>query len=138
MKILLIDDDRDDQVLFCEAVSQISTDITCDVADNGLEGITRLNSSKVLPDLLFLDINMPILDGRETLKLIRATPRLSDLSVIIYSTSNNKDEITWFEKLRARYVTKPNRFETLVQLLKQELVEVLMNEQNQLVIQKAC
>jgi CheY-like chemotaxis protein len=138
MKILLIDDDKDDQALFCEAINEISTDIDCGIADNGLQGLELLQKSKALPDVIFLDVNMPIMDGREMIRTIRATPRLSFLSVVIYSTSNSQQEILWFQKYSARYMVKPNSFELLVEYLREELSEKIMVEQNQLVIRKAC
>jgi CheY-like chemotaxis protein len=117
MRILLIDDDEDDQTLFCEAVKIISPDIQCDVASNGLEGITKLKGYTELPLMVFLDVNMPILDGRETFKIIKATPRFNLLPVTIYSTSNSQEEVQKFLMMGAGYITKPNSFEELVKIL---------------------
>jgi CheY-like chemotaxis protein len=121
MRVLLIDDDEDDQTLFCEAVKIISPSIQCDIACNGQEGLLKLNAYQQLPAMVFLDINMPILDGRETLKVIRSTPRFSALAVTIYSTSNHQDEVRKFLMMGARYITKPNSFEDLVKILAKPL-----------------
>lgn len=123
MNILLIDDDKDDQTLFKEAVSIISPEIQCDVAGNGHEGLLKLNSYQVLPQLLFLDINMPIMDGRETLKILKSTPRLKSLQVFIYSTSNRQDEIELFLSMGVGFITKPNKFEELVHILRKRISE---------------
>jgi DNA-binding response OmpR family regulator len=117
MRILLIDDDEDDQTLFCEAVKIISPGAQCEVANNGQEGLLKLNSYSQLPSLVFLDVNMPILDGKETFKIIKSTPRLAGLRVIIYSTSNHQDEMKLFQMMGAGYITKPNSFEELVAVL---------------------
>jgi CheY-like chemotaxis protein len=121
MRVLLIDDDKDDQTLFRDAVKMISPDIECDVADNGNEGLAMLNRYRKLPGLLFLDINMPIMDGRETLKLIRESAHLRTLPVIIYSTSNNPREIEKFVKEGAEYIVKGNSFSELVTSLSKPL-----------------
>lgn len=123
MKILLIDDDKDDQTLFCEAINQISKDIVCDVADNGLQGLALLNASNELPQAVFLDVNMPIMGGRETLRIIRATPKLKKLPVTIYSTSNDKVEMAWFREMKARYIVKPNNFDAMVNVLDDALTD---------------
>jgi CheY-like chemotaxis protein len=119
MKILLIDDDKDDQEIFCEAVRKISPDIYCELADNGQEALTLLQSypDREMPELVFLDINMPIMDGRETIGAIRSNLRLRNLQVIMYSTSNNVDEIIWFQQMGAKYITKPSDFDFLVRIL---------------------
>jgi CheY-like chemotaxis protein len=114
MKILFIDDDKDDQILFCEAVVSIVPGLICDLASNGQEGIDRLESYTELPDLVFLDINMPLMDGWETLKLIRSTPRLKSLKVVIYSTSNQKSDRERFASLGAGFISKPTTFEGII------------------------
>ena len=132
MKILLIDDDTDDQTLFCEAVKLIAPQVQCDVAANGREGLSLLNSYSNLPRLVFLDINMPIMDGRETLRIIKSTPRLQTLDMIIYSTSNHTEEVKQYTRFGVRFMTKPNSFDELVDLLKKPILEASMVSQEQL------
>lgn len=122
MRILLIDDDKDDQTLFRDALNYISSSFECRVADNGFEGLQHLKSTEVLPDLIFLDVNMPLMDGRETLEAMRNDPMLTGLPVVIYSTSNSERDISWFVERDARYVVKPNNFEQLVATLVDLLV----------------
>jgi DNA-binding response OmpR family regulator len=124
MRILLIDDDEDDQTLFCEAVKLISPNIQCDVASNGQQGLIKLNSYTQLPAAVFLDINMPILDGTETFKIIKSTPRLASLAVTIYSTSNSQDEVRKFLMMGAGYITKPNSFDELVKILSKPILRL--------------
>jgi CheY-like chemotaxis protein len=132
MKILLIDDDADDQTLFCEAVKLIEPQIQCDIAANGREGLMLLSSYTILPHLVFLDINMPIMDGRETLRIIKSTPRLQKLDVIVYSTSNHLEEVKQFTRFGVRFVTKPNSFDELVDLLRIPILEASVVSQEQL------
>ncbi len=117
MKILLIDDDKDDQALFCEAVKVIAPSAQCDVADNCDQGLRLLNSYTTLPDLIFLDINMPITDGRQTLRNIKQTPRLRPIPVIMYSTSSHPSEIDEFQSMGVQYLVKSTSFRELVKSL---------------------
>jgi CheY-like chemotaxis protein len=126
MRILLIDDDQDDQTLFLEAVNQISGSVVCDIADSGQKGLELLESCIELPDILFLDINMPMMDGRETLTALRQTRRFDNMTVIMYSTSNSQADISWFHKMKVRYMVKPNNFPTLIGMLTRELKELAL------------
>jgi CheY-like chemotaxis protein len=136
MRILLIDDDKDDQSLFCEALAQISTDIVCELADSGVHGLELLNSAKTLPDIIFLDINMPLMDGRETLTVIRSKQRLQNIPVVMYSTSIASSEVSWFEKMNAAYITKPNDFTHLTQLLSDHLKKAVLTKRNYTITQR--
>lgn len=120
MNILLIDDDRDDIDLFSEAVSNISPEIKCWTANDGFEGLKLLNEELVvLPDYIFLDVNMPIMGGKECLTKIKANSRLKTIPVFMYSTTSNAHEILEMKKLGAKdFVIKPANFNLLVNLLK--------------------
>ena len=138
MRILLIDDDKDDQVLFLEAVNHITGEAVCETADNGLKGFQLLVSSNELPDIIFLDLNMPLMNGRQTLDAIRSTPRFQSITIIIYSTSNSEADMKWSRSMNDKYLTKPNDFPTLIKLLRKTFHELLMTENNQRLIQHAC
>jgi CheY-like chemotaxis protein len=84
----LIDDDPTDQKFFQMAVSRISTVVDCEFADNGSEALYSLHYSESLePDFIFLDINMPLLDGIECLREMRKMKKLEHLPIYMYSTS---------------------------------------------------
>ena len=117
MKILLIDDDHDDQTLFCEAVNQISNSVVCETADSGQKGLALLESSAELPDILFLDINMPMMDGQACLREIKANAKLKDIPVVMYSTTNNSAEISKYKMMGAKFLVKPPQFSKLVKSL---------------------
>lgn len=117
MRILLIDDDQDDQLLFREAIRDITTEIVFETADNGVEGLKCLTHVDKLPDILFLDINMPLMDGRETLHFIRANHGLDNIVIIVCSTSNSETDLKWAAQANAQYIVKPNDFPSLIRLL---------------------
>lgn len=89
MVILYADDDKDDRDLFSEIVLQINPAITVLTAQDGAEAL-KILSSRVTqpPDIIFLDINMPILDGIETLVEIRRDSRYKGIRVVLYSTAD--------------------------------------------------
>ncbi|HYC87563.1 MAG TPA: response regulator [Chryseosolibacter sp.] len=132
MTILLIDDDKDDQILFCETVRIISPQIHCDIAGNGKEGLQVLNEASKLPELVFLDINMPIMDGRETLKVIKSTPKLQRLNVIVYSTSIGPADAQEYTKLGVKHITKPSTFNGLLRALTGPIEQAIRQTQSEI------
>jgi CheY-like chemotaxis protein len=91
--ILLADDDIDDRELFEDIVKEINPSISVRCVPDGTELMRTLRSSNVIPDLLFLDLNMPGKNGKECLREIRANNGLKNLKVIIYSTSSLAQDI---------------------------------------------
>lgn len=83
-KILLIDDDQDEQFFFTEALKEINTSIKFFYAASGKEGIQMFNF--LSPDLVFVDINMPMMNGFECLEMLLTNKGLNQCTVIIYST----------------------------------------------------
>ena len=123
MKILLIDDDEDDRDIFKEAVSMAVPGIECLMAKDGEEGMSVLKGLAVLPDHIFLDINMPRMDGKEFLKQVKAHPVFMKIPVVVYSTSKHKSELGEYFRLgAANYITKPSEFNLLVTYLRTVLL----------------
>jgi len=119
IKIYLADDDEDDLMLFSEALEELP--INCKMY-NFKDGIYLMGKLMVketpLPDLVFLDINMPLMNGAACLLKIRDTERISSLPVIIYSTSFEKKEVEIYRDMGASgYLQKPNSFNQLKTLL---------------------
>lgn len=115
--IFLADDDRDDSEMFCEALSEIDNDIICRTAINGEELLIKL-SEYGKPDLIFLDLNMPIIDGWECLHHLKNDERYEDIPVVIISTSSHREEIDKAVNLGAIcYLVKPNSFNELKEIL---------------------
>lgn len=114
------DDDIDDLFLFEEALKAADPAVKIITANDGKTALEILNSkSEVLPDIIFLDINMPMVNGWECLEAIKENIRLDQIPVIIYSTSNNPRDINKaYEKGAFCFCTKPDQFRILVNLLK--------------------
>lgn len=91
--ILLADDDIDDRELFEDIVKEINPSLDVRCVSDGTELMRTLTSSNMIPDLLFLDLNMPGKDGKECLREIRSNAALKNLKVIIYSTSSLAQDI---------------------------------------------
>ncbi len=118
-KVLIIDDDEDDRELFCEAVGQVSKDIDCFHATDGEEALAFLSSADGnLPDYIFLDLNMPRLNGKECLVEIKKRHSIKDIPVVIYSTSNSRRDKEETKLLgAANFLHKPNEFNILIREL---------------------
>src|ERR1700754_4259601 len=87
-KILLIDDDEDEQFFFIEALKEIGAPVKFFFAPTASEGIRLLKF--LLPDIVFMDINMPALTGFDCLDMIKRDSRINKIPVIIYSTGINE------------------------------------------------
>ena len=92
-KILLVDDDIDDRLIFEQILQEIDPGIRMDSAENGLEMIDHLDNSsgEDLPGLIILDQNMPRMTGKESLVFLRQSSRYQHIPIIIYSTFQVKD-----------------------------------------------
>jgi len=121
---MLVDDDSDDQMLFTEAIKHIDETIECELASDGKDAIKKLKGTETLPDAIFLDINMPVMDGRECFKQLKSDGKLKNVRVVMISTSNNEAEIRSFENRGAAYLVKPNSFDSLVASLRTYLSSV--------------
>ncbi|MFT3908408.1 MAG: response regulator [Ferruginibacter sp.] len=118
-RILLVDDDVDDQVYFLDAINEINPSMECKLANNGLEA---LQSIKILPpfDIIFLDLNMPIMNGFECLSSLKKSEAYKNIPVVIFTTSKNFNDIERTKELGASlFLTKPTSFNTLCDKLKQ-------------------
>jgi len=117
--ILLADDDSDDREFFQDALNAIALDIVLNMAENGLEALQLLQRAAKLPDLIFLDLNMPVRNGYDCLNDIKADERLKNIPVIIFSTSLQQETANEvYNGGASLYVVKPNSFPVLKSLLK--------------------
>ena len=117
--ILLADDDEGDRLLFTEALEELKMNLIVHAVNNGIELMDCLAIEDAnLPHLIFLDLNMPRKNGLDCLKEIRSNEKLKDISIAIYSTSGNENDIEETFLYGANvYITKPNDFNMLKQIL---------------------
>lgn len=123
----LIDDDADDRDIFLMALQEVDPSIRFGFATNGREGIDILKEKKGdLPDYIFLDLNMQVMDGRECLKELKKTASVADVPVIIYSTTLNENIIYETLNLGAfDHIEKPTRLAILKDYLKRVISPLL-------------
>ena len=121
MLILFVDDDVEEFEIFCEALKTFNTVCKCLHVYDGQEAFDLLNNKlTILPDYIFLDINMPVMNGMECLQKIKAEPKLRDIPVIVYSTTSNPFEMGIYRNLgAAEFIVKPSSFIKLVNILRQ-------------------
>lgn len=118
MIVLCIDDDPDDTDFFCEALKAVSPEARCLVANDGLVALKTLRSEPT-PDIIFLDINMPKMSGREVLIQIKKNYKWSQIPIIIYSTTILPRDAADYKKLGAYdIVTKLAKFKDLCDALR--------------------
>jgi CheY-like chemotaxis protein len=120
--IFLADDDQDDRELFMDALSELPIDTSVKQFENGVDLMAELYSGNPKPDTIFLDLRMPLMDGFECLTDIRNIPELSEIQIIIYSTSYNENEVEQLKESGANlYIKKPNSFNQLKTVLYKSL-----------------
>lgn len=117
--IILADDDEDDRLFFTDAFSELKISSKVQTFNDGVELMNYLNSEdSILPQILFLDLNMPKKNGIEALHEIKANPRFNDIAVAIYSTSSSEEHIEeTFVSGANIYIKKPSDFNTLKKVL---------------------
>lgn len=123
MTILYIDDDREDQKIFVEAVAAVNPRVTCHLANDGFHALEILNDLILIPDYIFLDINMPRLTGKQFLIELKRSKKFNDVDVVMYSTSTNPKDLSDCKKLGAKdFIIKPNNFSAVCDALKNVIV----------------
>ena len=117
--IYIVDDDVDDQNFLIEAIQDIDLSLECYTALNGQEGLRKLETGAVpFPSMIFLDLNMPRIDGHRFLATIKNHPRFKSIPVIIYTTSENPKDKDESQQLGALdYLVKQTDFARLKERL---------------------
>lgn len=122
MKILLVDDDPDESVIFRDAVEQM--DVDCEISQVYYCHELYETLAKTSFDLIILDVNLPLVSGIECLKKLRADHSYDDLPVVMYSNVINQLNIDLSFQNKADYFfIKPNSIEE-IKLIVQKLVDI--------------
>jgi CheY-like chemotaxis protein len=114
--VLCVDDDPDDHELVCNTISDIDPSVKVVHAADGAEALSYLIKAKeeaALPCLVILDINMPRMDGKQTLAALKKDQQLSDLPVVVFSTSKNPMDEMFCARYGVELVTKPSNMRNM-------------------------
>jgi CheY-like chemotaxis protein len=115
---MLVDDDSDDRLIFAETLKSINASTHCMTYKSGFEALASLDTQKTLPDIAFLDINMPVMTGWEMLRKIKKNERLQKIPIIVYSTSSYERDVIIARDLGASgFCTKPEDVRDLKYIL---------------------
>ncbi|MCL6461158.1 Response regulator receiver domain-containing protein [Flavobacterium micromati] len=117
--ICLADDDEDDRLFFTDAFDELRINTRVKTFKDGVELMNYLNhADSILPNVLFLDLNMPKKNGVECLLEIKKNVKFNDIAIAIYSTSSTEEHIEeTFVNGANIYIKKPNDFENLKKIL---------------------
>ncbi len=125
---MIVEDDADDRLYFRNAVKQIDASYECIESWNGAQAIKLLHNLKQLPDFIFIDLNMPLMNGLDCLEQLKEDEKLKNIPVIIYSTSQYQKNSDYTSELGASYfLTKPTDTKQLPQLLISAIEKVRQN-----------
>lgn len=119
INVVLADDDEDDRLFFSEAFDELKIKTRVNTFNDGVYLMDYFNSEDaILPQVLFLDLNMPRKSGLECLKELRADEKFKDVAIAIYSTSSSEEDVENTFILGANiYIKKPSDFKSLKKVL---------------------
>ncbi len=122
-KILLIDDDEDDCEIFVAAITEVSKISDYTTLNNAAIALQQLENKQLQPDLIFLDLNMPVMNGTQFLTEMKKRESLKDIPIIIFSTSSHPDIIKQSMALGAHdFITKPSDFKQIVNMFESIII----------------
>jgi CheY-like chemotaxis protein len=109
LRLMIVDDDADDRMLFVQSVKEIDETIECIVAKDGQEALKLLSQPQFeLPNFIFLDLRMPRVGGKRCLIELKKDERLKNIPVVIYTTSREVKESQELKELGAvHFISKP-------------------------------
>ena len=108
--ILCVDDDEDDLFFIKEVIKSQRHSFEIAEAQNGREALNYLElslSKNILPCLIIMDMNMPKMDGKQTIKKIKENRQLAQIPVVVFTTSSSASDKKYFEGEGIRFITKP-------------------------------
>jgi CheY-like chemotaxis protein len=124
IKIILAEDDKDDQELFMEALEATKVPSEVTTVENGKQLVDTLKDpEEPKPEIVFIDINMPVKGGKQALEEIKSDEELKEIPAVMLSTSNHPNDIEeTFNKGANLYVQKPSSFAGFILILKKVFV----------------
>jgi len=127
--ILYAEDDFDDYDAIKEALEQLTRNFTLIHVKNGLEAVEYLKKKELIPDLLVLDLNMPVMDGKEVLVWVKEEGGMKDIPVMIFTTSSREEDIKLCQKYHCTFFRKPTLYRDLL-----HIVQTMLQMANQKII----
>lgn len=128
--VLYADDDPDDLTLVSEAFEQFANDVdVITVKDGGqaLSNLRKLAANDQYPCLVILDVNMPVIDGKELLIKIRQMPEFESVPVVLFTTSSSPVDKHFAEKYNAGFITKPLNLKQM-EMITEEFIDHCSDE----------
>ena len=127
MLIVNVDDDGDDREFFGDAIKAVDPQIPCVLFQNGEELLYYLKETESLPDYIFIDINMPKMNGYECAREIKSHYVSTEMQIVMYSTAFNPVDIEKFDQEGLKYIVKQNTLTDLVQSIRQVIAPATLN-----------
>jgi CheY-like chemotaxis protein len=123
--VLIVDDDEDDRDLFCDAVNTVDPSIECIMARNGEEALEGLKNKRLpTPDIIFLDLNMPRLNGMQCLRALKRNSLFEHIPIVIHTTSKlTEDRKAALQAGAVDFVSKPTSHKELCEAITGILTE---------------
>ena len=131
--LLLADDDNDDCTFFKEALEDLPISANLLTVHDGVQLMNYLSTkADTLPDVLFLDLNMPLKNGFECLSEIKSSREFENVPVIIFSTSLNMEVVDLlYQKGAHYYIRKPGEYDKLKKVILEAVTLTLKNKLTQ-------
>ena len=132
MQIVNVDDDPDDREIFCRAVKKVDPDIVCIQLKSGEDAVKFLSKNEVSPEYIFMDINMPRMNGYECVREIYEFASLKHTEIIMFSSTFNPRDQVDFGVLGLKYLLKSSSIVTLVESIKKLIHPKLVEEEQKM------
>ena len=108
----MVEDDPDDEQLIKEALQQSELSLTIVHKKNGIDALQYLNDLKenntTLPCIIILDINMPVLNGKQLIAILKNEEKFKEIPIVVFTTSSNGSDKDYCDRFNVSMITKPN------------------------------
>ncbi|SHG78602.1 CheY chemotaxis protein or a CheY-like REC (receiver) domain [Chryseolinea serpens] len=128
LTIMVVDDDPDDIDLFKDALFEVDDSCRLVVANDGRDALQQLTDNGIGPDIIFLDFNMPFMDGKLCLTALKEDPLLRDVPVVMHSTTFPEEDMAFCKALGAKIFIKQVGYANMIQELSNILSEIRSRE----------